>query len=164
MEVTLLSQPLLREVVGFCETAAFAILSAFEDRAERNQAGGEGNRKKDEEEAVEGSESWLLTPADMTTRQRCLLCSLPEHLIGPWSAWLSVCLIRLCFVSSSFSCEIFPAFNPSFCQCFPNFHLLLSSHGRTGYLRIYFFSLQRTSPVVWSFFFALPAFLSPSFK
>lgn len=83
MEVTLLSQPLLREVVGFCETAAFAILSAFEDRAERSQ---EGNRKKDEEEAAEGSESWLLTPADMTTRQRDLLCSLPEHLVGPWSA------------------------------------------------------------------------------
>ena len=82
MEVTLLSQPLLREVVGFCETAAFAILSAFEDRDEKNQAWGEGNRKREEEEAVGGGESWLLTPADMTASQRDLLCSLPEHLIG----------------------------------------------------------------------------------
>jgi hypothetical protein len=81
MEVTLLSQPLLREVVGFCETAAFALLSAFEDRGEKSQ---EGSRKRDEEgaAAAEGSESWLLTHADMTSRQRDLLCSLPEHLVG----------------------------------------------------------------------------------
>ena len=80
MEVTLLSQPLLREVVGFCETAAFALLSAFEDRGEKSQ---EGSRKRDEEgAAAEESESWLLTAADMTSRQRDLLCSLPEHLVG----------------------------------------------------------------------------------
>lgn len=83
MEVTLLSQPLLREVVGFCETAAFALLSAFEDRGEKSQ---EWSSKRDEEgaaaAAAEESESWLLTAADMTSRQRDLLCSLPEHLVG----------------------------------------------------------------------------------
>ena len=32
MEVTILSPPLLREVVKFCETAACALLSAFKER------------------------------------------------------------------------------------------------------------------------------------
>lgn len=99
MEVTLLSQPLLREVVSFCETAAFALLSAFEDRGEKSQ---EGRRKRDEEgtAAPEESESWLLTPADMTSRQRDLLCSLPEHLVGTgYSTVLCFCFI-LCFICS----------------------------------------------------------------
>ena len=32
--------------------------------------------------STDSEESWLLTPADMTSAQRGLLSSLPEHLIG----------------------------------------------------------------------------------
>ena len=32
MEATILSQPLLRETVTFCETASSALLSAFQER------------------------------------------------------------------------------------------------------------------------------------
>ena len=37
---------------------------------------------KEKEKEKEKEESWLLTPSDMTTQQRTLLISLPEHMIG----------------------------------------------------------------------------------
>jgi hypothetical protein len=40
MEVTLLSQPLLKEVVMFCDTASFTLLSAFEERGLGKEAAG----------------------------------------------------------------------------------------------------------------------------
>mmetsp|Transcript_8658 Transcript_8658/g.8588 ORF Transcript_8658/g.8588 Transcript_8658/m.8588 type:complete len:560 (-) Transcript_8658:67-1746(-) len=66
-DALILDKTLLCDVVKFCETAACALMTAFQERATPGVS--------------TSGESWRMLPSDMNQAQRDLLQSLPEHLV-----------------------------------------------------------------------------------